>query len=105
MPIAPPVKSGSAPAPANLTVELPASGAKLYVDGVLAAGDSVSRKFHTPELPAGQAFYYDLKAELVVNGTVRTEETRVVVRAGDAVAASFPKLTAALTGDTTLASK
>lgn len=104
-PAAPPAKSGSIAAPASLTVDLPASGAKLYVDGVLAAGDGLSRKFHTPELPADQAFFYDLKAEVVVNGKVQTEETRVIVRAGDAVSATFPKLTAALAADRTLASK
>ena len=104
-PTAPPIKSSGDAAPANLTVELPATGAKLFVDGVLAAGYGVSRKFHTPELPAGQLFYYDLKAEVVVNGAVRTEETRVIVRAGDAVTASFPKLTVAVTADSTLATK
>ncbi len=88
-------QSKPAAAPARLTVELPAT-AKLYVDGTLVKGDSTSRNFHTPELPAGKTFYYDLKAEVVVNGRIVTEELRVLVKAGDANAESFEKLIAAV---------
>ena len=38
------------------------------------------------------------KAEVEVNGKSQTEQTRVVVRAGDKVTASFPKLVAAIGG-------
>jgi uncharacterized protein (TIGR03000 family) len=96
----------SKPAPAHLRIQLPAPSAKLYVDGVLAAGEGSTRKFHTPELPTGQSYYYDMKVEVVVNGAFQTEETRVIVRAGETAIASFPKLTAALTAPaTTVASK
>jgi uncharacterized protein (TIGR03000 family) len=94
----------SAQAPARLTIELPAT-AKLYVDGAPVAGAGASRLFHTPDLAAGQAFYYDLKAEVEVNGKVETEAKRVVVRAGEAVTASFEKLVAAAVAGTEVASK
>lgn len=82
-------------APARLTVELPAA-AKLFVDGELVKGESASRNFHTPDLPGGKTFYYDLKAEVEVNGTTVTESKRVLVKAGDALSESFDKLIAAV---------
>lgn len=91
-------KAKPAAAPARLTVELPAA-AKLYVDGELVKGESVSRNFHTPDLPGGKTFYYDLKAEVEVNGKMVTEEKRVLVKAGDAVSESFDKLIAAAKTD------
>jgi uncharacterized protein (TIGR03000 family) len=102
VPIAPPPagtgeegkKDESALAPARLTVELPVA-ARLFVDGSPVAGSGSSRRFHTPDLPAGQAFFYDLRAEVEVNGRVETEERRVVVRAGEVVTASFDRLFAA----------
>jgi uncharacterized protein (TIGR03000 family) len=87
-----------AAAPARLTVELPAA-AKLFVDGTAVKGDSASRNFHTPDLPAGKTFYYDLKAEVEVNGKTVTQEKRVIVKAGDAVSESFEKLLAAVKAD------
>jgi uncharacterized protein (TIGR03000 family) len=93
-------QSKPAAAPARLTVELPAN-AKLYVDGNLVKGDSTSRDFHTPDLPAGKTFYYDLKAEVVVDGKVVTEDKRVLVKAGDANSESFEKLIAAVKTDKT----
>jgi uncharacterized protein (TIGR03000 family) len=95
-----------AAAPARLTVELPTS-AKLYVDGTLVKGDTASRNFHTPDLPGGKTFYYDLKAEVEVNGKTVTEEKRVLVKAGDARSESFDKLIAAVKkdGDKAVAAK
>jgi uncharacterized protein (TIGR03000 family) len=89
-------------APARLTVELPA-GAKLYVDGNLVAGTGASREFHTPDLPAGESFFYDLTAEVEVNGKTQKDETRVVVRAGEKVTAKFPKLVASAATPTDVA--
>jgi uncharacterized protein (TIGR03000 family) len=92
-------------APTTLTVELPAN-ATLYVDGGLVKGEGAVRTFNTPELERGQSFYYELKAEVVVNGQTRTEEQKVIVRAGEPAKATFTKLTAAVASrGTALASK
>ncbi len=81
-------------APARLTIEVPAN-VKLYVDGALTKGEGETRNFHTPELQSGKTFYYELKAELTMNGKTVTEEKRVTVKAGDTLTEQFPKLTAA----------
>jgi uncharacterized protein (TIGR03000 family) len=86
--------------PARLTIELPAS-AKLYVDGRLVRGDSTTRNFHTPDLTPGKTFYYDLKAEVEVNGKTVFEDKRVLVKAGAANTESFEKLIAAVKADKT----
>jgi uncharacterized protein (TIGR03000 family) len=93
-PAAPTTGGTSSQGPARLTVELPTT-AKLFVDGAEVAGTGTTRQFHTPELAAGGSFFYDLRAEVEVNGSVQTEEKRVVVRAGETVTASFAKLAAA----------
>lgn len=83
-------------APARLTIDMPPT-AVLYVDGQPVAGDGKSdtRQFHTPDLPSGKAFYYELRADLVVNGKLETESKKVVVKAGERATQSFPKLIAA----------
>lgn len=85
----------AAPQPALLTVRLPA-GATLHVDGQTVTGDGDVRRFHTPELPAGQAFFYELKAMVMVNGQPEPEELTVVVRAGDEREITFERLIAAV---------
>ncbi len=92
---APPADAAVA-APARLSVEMPPL-ATLYVDGQPVAGDGKAdtRQFHTPDLPRGKAFYYELRADLMVNGKVETESKKVVVRAGDTATEAFPKLIAA----------
>jgi uncharacterized protein (TIGR03000 family) len=80
--------------PARLTIELPAD-AKLYVDGVLTTGEGSTRNFHTPDLPNGQSFYYDLKAVLMIDGKTVTDTKTVIVKSGDALSEEFPKLIAA----------
>jgi uncharacterized protein (TIGR03000 family) len=94
MPSTTPEKKASA----NITIEVPA-GATLYVDGQATQATGAVRQFHTPELPADQAFFYDMKAELVVNGQTVVEEIKVVVTGGESVTKSFGKLIAAATGD------
>lgn len=79
---------------ANIKFVLPAA-AKLYVDGRLTNGTGEERPFYTPSLQAGQKFYYDLKAELEVNGEKVVETKRVIVQAGDNLRETFPKLLAA----------
>ena len=78
-------------APARLTIDLPAD-AKLFVDGQLTKGEGTSRNFHTPELPKDQTFFYEIKAEVVVDGIPISETKRVLVRAGEVLTESFPKL-------------
>ena len=91
---------------ANIKFVLPA-GAKLYVDGRLTNGAGEERPFYTPNLVPGRKFYYDARAEMVVNGETVVEEKRVIVQAGDDLRESFPKLIAAAApaADTTLATK
>lgn len=81
-------------AAAHLALTLPAD-AKLFVDGQLIAGQGEKRQFHTPELAAGQAYYYEFQAEFEFNGKKETESKRIVVRAGESLSESFPKLLAA----------
>jgi uncharacterized protein (TIGR03000 family) len=84
-------------APCKLTVELPAD-AKFYVDGQLTKGEGSQRFFHTPELPHDKTFFYDLKAEITVDGKLVVENKRVLVRGGEQISESFPKLIAAAKG-------
>jgi len=79
---------------ANIKFVLPAD-AKLYVDGQLTKGTGEERPFYTPTLDAGRKFYYDAKAEMLVNGETVVESKRVIVQAGDDLQESFPKLIAA----------
>lgn len=91
-----PTSSIAAPkASASLTIELPAA-ATLFVDGVATTTTGAARQFHTPDLEPGQAFFYDFKAQVVVDGKVETEEKRVVVRSGTTTTESFAKLFAAV---------
>lgn len=91
----PPAKPGDKKADAELenrarlTVEVPAE-AKLFVDGfeTKASGTTV-RSFTTPELEAGQDYYYILKIETVRDGKTVAETQQVTVRAGQETRASF----------------
>ena len=85
-------------------VVLPAN-AKLFVDGRATGGEGTERAFFTPPLARGQKFYYDVKAELVVDGKPVVEEKRVIVQAGDDLRESFPKLFAAVANPANVASK
>jgi uncharacterized protein (TIGR03000 family) len=79
---------------ANLKFRLPAD-AKLYVDGRLTLVEGTERAFTTPPLLVGQKFYYEVKAELMVDGAVVVEEKRVVIESGSELTESFSKLFAA----------
>jgi uncharacterized protein (TIGR03000 family) len=76
---------------AMVTVKLPAD-ARLYVDGVECPLTSTLRSFDTPELNAGQRYYYSLKAEVVRDGVMRTARKRAVVEAGKEVTVEFTDL-------------
>ena len=84
---------GTTVQPASLEIELPA-GATLFVDGRMVPGTGSVRTFSTPELPAGKTYYYDMKAEVTVDGKVVHEEHRVVVRGGESLKQSFGELIA-----------
>jgi uncharacterized protein (TIGR03000 family) len=97
IPVAPmvkPVGSDAPPMGANLRFKVPAE-AKLYVDGKLAPGSGPERAFYTPPLEAGKKFFYEVKAEVVVNGQTVVEEKKVIVEAGASLTETFPKLVAA----------
>jgi uncharacterized protein (TIGR03000 family) len=79
---------------ANITIELPAN-ATLFVDGVQVAGEGRVRQFHTPELPLGRQFFYEMRAEFPVEGRVASESVRVVVAGGEKVTKQFAELLAA----------
>lgn len=77
---------------ARVTVKLPAD-ARLYVDGVLCPLTSATRSFNTPELDAGQRYYYTLKAQVVRDGeTLSSTPQRVLVEAGKQVTVEFKDL-------------
>jgi uncharacterized protein (TIGR03000 family) len=78
---------------ATLTVKLPAD-ARLFVDGVACPLTSATRSFDTPDLEAGQKYYYTLKAEVVREGETRTATRRVLVEAGKQVTVDFKDLPA-----------
>ena len=84
-----------APLCANITIELPAT-AKLFVDGQAVAGNGTTRQFHTPELPKGENFFYEMKAEIVVDGQVVVQNLKVVVRGGETIQRTFGELIAAI---------
>jgi uncharacterized protein (TIGR03000 family) len=79
--------------------------AKLYVDGKLAPGSGPERAFYTPPLAAGKQFFYEVKAELLVDGQVVVDEKKVIVEAGQTVTESFPKLVAAVAKANSVAGK
>ncbi len=79
---------------ADLVLSMPAT-AKLFVDGKLVEGEGTSRNFHTPELPADQTFFYDMRAEMTIDGKSVTEDLKVMVKSGDKLAKSFVTLLAA----------
>ncbi len=74
--------------PANLSIEVP-QDAKLYVDGMLTKANSKVRQFVTPPLQNGEAYYYDLKAEVERDGQRIAVKGRVIIRAGQNVRATL----------------
>lgn len=89
---------------ASLKFNLPA-GAVLFVDGQKTPGEGTDRSFFTPALEAGQKYFYDVRAEILIDGKTVVEEKRVVVEAGAQISESFPKMIAAVAASTTVAGK
>ena len=68
------------------------------MDGKLTLIAGTERAFTTPPRAAGEKVFYDVKAELVVDGKPVVEQKRVVVEAGASLTESFPTLLAAAQG-------
>jgi len=62
---------------------------KLFFDGQQIEVKGTERVFSTPPLPLGQKFFYDVRAELTVNGATVVEDLRVFVEAGSTINESF----------------
>jgi len=76
---------------AQLVLDLPAD-AKLFVDGQLMKSGSGRRVFQTPNLQPGQAYFYDIRVEIVRNGQILSDSQRVILQPGQQAAASFAHL-------------
>jgi uncharacterized protein (TIGR03000 family) len=93
---------------AKIVVQVPAD-AKVYIDDHLTKATADKRTFDTPTLDPSQAYYYELRAEVVRDGKTYTERKRVTFRAGQTVNASFTEASLANAGkanpDTAVASR
>jgi uncharacterized protein (TIGR03000 family) len=95
LPPAKPSKNGDkdkdarvSPTRAKLVVELP-EDAKLFIDDMPMKTKSGVRAFNTPALEPGQAYYYIVRIEYVLDGKPMSETRRVIVRAGLTARADF----------------
>lgn len=93
-----PAKKVSALSPdqATVIVQLP-TDATLSVDGSQVPEMSAERTIITPDLRAGQEYYYTLRAEAVREGRSIIRTKRVTVRAGRETHVDFGDLTAVRT--------
>jgi uncharacterized protein (TIGR03000 family) len=79
--------------PASIELELPAD-AVLFVDGRAVPGSGATRAFATPELIAGRTYFYDMAAEITIDGKPARQELRVVVSGGETHKHTFNDLIA-----------
>jgi len=79
---------------AKVQIVLP-QDAKLYVDDK-AFEMTGTKTFETPKLNPGQKYHYTMKAEVRINGEMRSETHKVEVEAGKEVVVEFQKLKAEL---------
>ena len=73
---------------AKLIIDVPAD-AKLYIDDQPMKTESARRTFSTPALQKGQAYFYDVRVEVVRDGKTYSDSKRVIVRAGELAQATF----------------
>jgi uncharacterized protein (TIGR03000 family) len=73
---------------AKVIIDVPAQ-AKLYIDDQPMSNKTGQRTFVTPPLERGQTYFYDVKIVLTVDGQEKAQTQRVVLRAGEVVAAQF----------------
>ena len=76
---------------ARVVVSLPANG-KLFVDNTPIANAAGVKTFRTPELSKGQQYFYEMRAEVLVDGKVVSQTRRVTVTAGELIRADFSTL-------------
>jgi uncharacterized protein (TIGR03000 family) len=76
---------------ARVIVSLPANG-KLFVDNMPIRNAAEIKTFRTPALSKGQQYYYEMRAEVLVNGKVVTQTRHVTVAAGEVIRADFSTL-------------
>jgi uncharacterized protein (TIGR03000 family) len=87
--VAPQAVAVAQDAPATIQVNLPAD-ATLTVDGNATTSTSELRVFTSPTLPAGQEYFYSIKAEIVRDGQKLTAVERVAVKAGQETRLALP---------------
>jgi uncharacterized protein (TIGR03000 family) len=75
--------------------------AQLYIDGQKSSMTSTERTFVTPKLQVGERYFYDLRAEVVRDGQVKSLNRRVILSAGDIARVDFTELSAPTVVDTT----
>jgi len=68
-------------ASAVVVVQVPAD-ARVYFDNQPTKQAGEMRTFSTPDLPAGKAFFYEVRADVMRDGKVTAQTRRVAVRAG-----------------------
>jgi uncharacterized protein (TIGR03000 family) len=84
-------------------VALPAD-AKMFVDDQLMKTTSELRSFTTPaRLVPGQRYFYEVRAEVLIDGKIETETQQVIVQGGVTSQLTFAKLTAAVQASKALA--
>jgi uncharacterized protein (TIGR03000 family) len=73
---------------ARLIVEVPAD-AVVFIDDRPTTSTEAVRTFRTPELAAGQTYYYEVRAEVLRDGRRVSETKKVLMRAGEEARADF----------------
>jgi uncharacterized protein (TIGR03000 family) len=77
---------------AQITVTVPNSGAKVWIDGTLTSQTGLTRNFITPELRTGKDFVYDIRVQwLDESGQLRSQERTVSFRAGSDITVAFTR--------------
>ncbi len=94
-PITPPAAEKAEEKPASITIELP-EDARLVVDGTIVEGKGGNRTFSTPSLPTDRPYYYDMTAQIDMDGKTIEQQLRVVVRGGENLKQTFGELLARL---------
>jgi uncharacterized protein (TIGR03000 family) len=81
---------------ARLIFDLP-EGAKHFVDDRPIGNVAASKQLTTPPLKAGTNYYYEVRAEVTVDGEPVSETRRIVVTAGKVVREDFRTIRASAT--------